>query len=209
MLISTDLFSTLRKNIIEGKYERGYKLTEQNICSQFNVSRTPVREALRQLEIEGLIETIPNRGAFVLGFSEQEVKDIFELCKPYEVLAVRWAIERITDEELDALEETFDFMEFYSTKNDIEKMMKINTHFHQIIYTASHNRMLSNLLNLYRQYADIAKKNQAPGDNYLALLLEEHREIFEAFKARDAERGVRAMEKHMDRSFERCYPLKP
>ena len=205
MLLSTDLFSTLRTNIIEGKYERGYKLTEQNLCSTFNVSRTPVREALRQLEIEGLVETIPHRGVFVLGFSQQEIKDMFQLCKPYEVLAVRWAIERATDEELDSLAETFEFMEFYTKKNDVEKMIKINTHFHQIIYAASHNRLLSNMLNLYRQYGAAAKKDKVFGDDYLAPLLEEHREIYNAFKDRDASRGATAMEKHMDKSFERCY----
>ena len=205
MLLSTDLFSSLRRNIIEGKYERGYKLTEQDICSLYNVSRTPVREALRQLETEGLIETIPNRGAFVLGFSEQEFKDIFTLRKSYEILAVRWAIERITDDELETLEETFDFMEFYTENNDIERMMNINTKFHQAIYVAAHNRMLANMLTLYQQYTEIARFNQTFGKDYLALLLEEHRAIFNGFKGRDVESGAAAMEKHMDKSFNRCY----
>jgi len=205
MLLSTDLFYALRKDILEGKYPRGHKLTEQDICSGHNVSRTPVREAIRQLETEGLIETIPNRGAYVLGLAEQDAFDILELRKAYEVLAVKWAIERITDDEFDALEETFDFMEFYTEKNDVEKMAKINTSFHQIIYAASHNRMIQNLLSSYQQYFEYTKARQAIKENCLLQVLEEHREIFEAFRDRDVESGIKAMEKHMEKSIERCY----
>jgi DNA-binding GntR family transcriptional regulator len=202
-LLSTDLFSRLRQDILIGKYKRGYKLTEQNICTEYKVSRTPVREALRQLEMEGLIETIPNRGAFVLGFSVQDVKDIFELRKSYEIQAVKWAIERITDDELDALEETFEFMEFYTQKNDIEKMLKINVSFHQVIYEASHNRMLRNILASYQQYTEHVKNRIPHADNYLPELLKEHREIFNAFKSKDVESGMEAMGRHMDKSIER------
>ena len=207
MLLSTDLFSALRKDIIDKKYARGFKLTEQMICSQYKVSRTPVREALSQLEAEGLIETIPNRGAFVLGISEQEIKDIFELRKPYEMLAVKWAVERMTDDELETLEESFDFMEFYTGKNDIEKMMNINTNFHRIIYAAAHSRMLSNLLTLYQQYTEAVKKSRVFESGYLVQLLEEHREIFDAIKNKDAPLGMQAMEKHMDNSMKRCYNI--
>ena len=205
MLLSNDLFSTLRKDIIEGKYQRGFKLTEQDICSKHNVSRTPVREALRQLEAEGLIDAVPNRGAFVVGFSEQEIRDIFELRKSYEILAVKWAVERITDDEFDDLEEAFDFMEFYTEKNDVEKMGRINTNFHTTIYKAAHNRMLLNMLTLYQQYTEIARSSQIIDDNYLIELLAEHRDIFDAFREKDAGRAVSAMERHMDKSIERCY----
>jgi GntR family transcriptional regulator, rspAB operon transcriptional repressor len=93
--------------------------------------------------MEGLVEMIPNRGAYVLGLSARDMDDMFILRKIYEVQAVRWAIERITDEEMAQLEETFDFMEFYTMKNDVEKMLNINVNFHQTIYKASHNRMLA------------------------------------------------------------------
>jgi len=156
--ISNNLFSKLQKDILQGKMRAGEKLTEQSICDKYKVSRTPVREALRQLEMEGLIETIPNRGAFVIGFSSQDMADMYELRKAYEVQAVKWAIERITDEEMEDLEETFEFMEFYTQKNDIDKMLNINTGFHQLIYTASHNRMLQHVLSSYQIYIKHSRK---------------------------------------------------
>ena len=207
MLLSSDLFTAIRKDILEMKYERGYKLTEQNICTQYNVSRTPVREALRQLEAEGLIETVPNRGAYVLGLDEQDIKDIFELRKAYEILAVKWAIERISDDELEDLEEAYEFMEFYTKKNDLEKMVNINSNFHQIIYKAAHNRIILSTLLSYQQYTEYIKIRRSYEKDYLHKLLLEHTEIFKAFKDSDVERGVRAMEKHMDNSIERCYNI--
>ena len=148
--LSTNLYSELQEDILTGKLKAGEKLTEQKICDEYKVSRTPVREALRQLEMDGLIENIPNRGAFVLGLSEQDIEDMYVLRKAYEIQAVRWAIERITEEEINELEETFEFMEFYTMKNDINKMLNINTAFHQIIYNATHNRILKQLLSSYQ-----------------------------------------------------------
>lgn len=201
--ISNNLFSQLQKDILQGKMRASEKLTEQSICDKYKVSRTPVREALRQLEMEGLIETIPNRGAFVIGFSEQDMADMYELRKVYEIQAVKWAIERITDEEMEDLEETFEFMEFYTQKNDIHKMLNINTGFHQLIYTASHNRMLQHVLSSYQIYIKYSRKSDTFPDNYLAEVLEEHREIFLAFQKRDVEAGIQAMAKHMNTSMSR------
>ncbi|QIB70021.1 GntR family transcriptional regulator [Aminipila butyrica] len=201
--ISNSLFSKLQKDILQGKMRSGEKLTEQSICDKYQVSRTPVREALRQLEMEGLIETIPNRGAFVIGFSPQDMADMYELRKAYEVQAVKWAIQRITDEEMEDLEETFEFMEFYTQKNDIDKMLNINTGFHQLIYTASHNRMLQHVLSSYQIYIKHSRRPTPYPENYLAEVLEEHRAIFEAFQNKDVEAGALAMTKHMEKSMSR------
>ena len=198
--LSSSLFSRLQTDILTGKIRSGEKLTEQRICEQYSVSRTPVREALRQLEMDGLIESIPNRGAYVIGLSLQDIGDMYQLRKIYEIQAVRWAIERITEEELDQLEETFEFMEFYTMKSDKEKMLNINTHFHQLIYSASHNRMLQHMLASYQIYIKHIRTTPRNDDEYLHLVLEEHRAIFEAFQKRDVEAGARAMEIHMNTS---------
>ncbi|HPD90432.1 MAG TPA: GntR family transcriptional regulator [Bacillota bacterium] len=197
------LFVQLQKDILCGKLKPGQKLTEQNLCAEYNVSRTPVREALRQLEMDGLVENIPNRGAFVVGFTEQDMMDMYDLRKVYEMQAVRWAITRITDEELEALEETFEFMEFYTMKKDIEKMHNINIGFHQIIYNASHNRMLQHVLSSYQIYLKYKRRDMVYDDQYLPTVLAEHQAIFQAFRAKDPEAGVRAMEIHMDHSKKR------
>src|SRR5674476_1678287 len=101
--LAENLYTQIQMDIIKGVLPAGKKLTEQSLCEQYKVSRTPVREALRQLEIEGLVENIPNRGSFVVGFTSQDIKDIYELRKTYEIQAVKWAIDRINEDELDEL----------------------------------------------------------------------------------------------------------
>lgn len=129
--------------------------------------------------------------------------DIFTLRRIYEVQATRWAIERITDEEMEALEENFDFMEFYTMKKDVDKMLNINVNFHQMIYKASHNRLLRHLLSSYQIYVKHAKTAAMKKDDYLESVLEEHRRIFRAFKDGDVEAGAAAMEEHMINSRKR------
>ncbi len=205
MALSTDLFSNLRKDILQGKLRQGEKLTEQQICDEYKVSRTPVREAFKQLELEGFIETIPNRGAFVVGFTAQDMLDMYDLRKSYEVLAIRWAIERITKDEFEKLEEAFDFMEFYTQKKDVEKMLNINMNFHELIYRASHNRMLYHVLSSYQIYIKQSKKKRSDlSDDYLDLVLMEHRAIFEAFANKDVDAGIRAVIKHLDNAKARA-----
>ena len=201
--LSNSLLGKLQKDILTGKLKPGDKLTEQELCKAYGVSRTPVREALRQLEADGLVENILTRGAFVVGMSEQDYEDMFELRKAYEVQAVKWAIERITEEEMDRLEETFEFMEFYTLRNDIDKMLTINSGFHQVIYEASHNRMLKKLLSSYQNYLKYKGIESAYDDDYLTTVLEEHRAIFKAFKDKDVKAGTLAMEMHIDRARER------
>jgi DNA-binding GntR family transcriptional regulator len=207
MALSTDLYINLRKDILQGKLQQGEKLTEQKICEEYGISRTPVREAFRQLELEGFIETIPNRGAFVMGFSSQDVQDMYELRKAYEILATKWAIERITDEEFEELEEAFEFMEFYTQKNDAEKMLNINMSFHELIYKASHNRMLYNVLSSYQFYIKHSKGSRSYTADYLDEVLDEHRAIFNAFTDKDVEAGIEAASKHLDNAKYRANSL--
>lgn len=204
MPLSTDLYSNLRKDILQGKYQSGYKLTEQAICDEYHISRTPVREAFKQLETEGLIETIPNRGAFVRSLSLQDIKDIYEMRKAYEILAVQWAIQRITKEELEKLEEAFEFMEFYTQKRDIEKMLNINMNFHELIYSASKNKMLKQVLSTLHIYIKHSRESQTYEDDYLDTVLLEHREIYEAFRDKDVKKGTSAIAKHLDNAKNRA-----
>ncbi|MDR3294749.1 MAG: GntR family transcriptional regulator [Clostridiales Family XIII bacterium] len=202
--LSGDLFSRLRVDILTEKLRPGEKLTEQRLCNSYAVSRTPVREALKQLEAEGLVEMFPNRGAFVVGFSRRDMDDMFALRKAYELQAVRWAVERITEEQFAALEETFEFMEFYTQKNDTKKMMDINTGFHQLIYNASLNRMLQRVLSSYQIYIKYSRQTRPYKEKDLPAILDEHREIFLAFRQNDAEAAVRAMERHISQSRNRA-----
>ena len=201
--LSESLLGKLQRDILTGEFKPGKKLTEQELCSRYMVSRTPVREALKQLETDGLVENILNRGAFVVGMSDQDYEDMFELRKIYEIQAVKWAIERISEEEMEKLEETFEFMEFYTLRNDIDKMLTINTGFHQVIYEASHNRQLKKLLSSYQNFVKYKNAESVYDDDYLQSVLEEHRAIFKAFVDKDVKAGAQAMERHMNKTKER------
>ena len=104
---------------------------------------------------------------------------------------------------MDRLEETFEFMEFYTLRKDIDKMLTINTGFHQVIYEASHNRMLRKLLSSYQSFLKYKGAEAVYEDDYLQTVLEEHRDIFKAFKDKDVKAGAQAMENHIDRAKER------
>ena len=139
----------IEKDIISGRIAPGKRINEQDICKRFNMSRTPVREILRRIEGNGLAKSIPNRGVFAVGLTKQDLDDIFYLKILLEVQCVRWAIERITEEQLELLGETFDFMQFYTMSDDLDKMLRINEGFDAIIYNAAHNKELEKRLNRY------------------------------------------------------------
>ena len=202
--LSNSLFNQLRIDILQGKLKAGEKLTEQRICAEYVVSRTPVREAFQKLENDGLIETIPNRGAFVVGVSDRDIEDMYELRKAYEAIAVRWAIQRITEEEFQQLQEAYEFMEFYTMKKDIEKMLNINMQFHQLIYNAAHNHMLLHTLTNFQIYTKQRRGTKTYADNYLEEVLAEQQEIFQAFSAKDEEAAAAAIVRHLDNAKKRA-----
>ena len=201
--ISIGLVERLRGDILSEKLYPGQKLTEKEICDEYKVSRTPVRESLKTLETEGLIELIPNRGAFVIGFSLGDMKDILELRKTYEILSVKWAIERIYEDELENLEKCFEYMKFYTMQQDAKKVTEINGNFHNIIYEATHNRTLMNILSLYNYYVKHSIITNTTEPESLNQIFEEHSDIFNAFMMQDKDAGEKAMEKHMANSMNR------
>jgi DNA-binding GntR family transcriptional regulator len=198
--LSAELFSKLREDILSERLRPGEKLSEQRVCDAYNVSRTPVREALSRLAAEGLLEIIPNRGAFVLGFSRKDMEEIFALRELYELQAVRWAIDRITESRLAELEDILEFMEFYTEKGDVKKLTEINTNFHQFIYAASECRMIRNILSSYQIYIRHSRLTKAYSETELSAIFTEHRRVCDAFFAADAEEGARAMRDHIENS---------
>ena len=199
-----DLFHKLRDDILQNKIKPGEKLTEQRICQEYQVSRTPVREAFQKLELDGLIEIIPNRGAFVIGLTRQDIEDMYELRSAYEAIAVKWAIDRMTAEEFEDMQEAFELMEFYTMKQDPVKMLAMNTRFHQIIYNGTKNRMLQHVLTSYQVYTKNTKVSPEYIKEYMDEVLEEHRKIFLAFQAKDKDAASRAAVEHMQNGKHRA-----
>ncbi len=198
--LSAGLYQEIQSDILSGNLEAGSKLTEANICKRYNVSRTPVREAFRQLEADGLIENIPNRGAFVTGLSKRDISDLFDLRSLFEVQAIEWAIKRMTDEDIDALRETVEFMEFYTLKNDVEKVLSFNSEFHNILYAGTYDRMLQKTLYTYQTYIKYSAPAKSYTGEYLTTILDEHKAIFKAVENRNVAAGRKSMQYHMDQS---------
>lgn len=184
-------------DIITGRIPPGKRINEQDICKRFNMSRTPVREILRRIEGNGLAKSIPNRGVFAVGITQQDLDDIFYLKMLLEVQCVKWAIERIDEEQMELLGETFDFMQFYTMSDDLDKILRINEGFDSIIYNAAHNKELERRLNRYNFLINNANADVKYPLNYLPTVLEEHRAIYEAFVNKDPNAGAEATEIHL------------
>jgi DNA-binding GntR family transcriptional regulator len=198
--LSAGLYTELQKDILSGALPDKSKLTEQAVCKRYNVSRTPVREALRQLEADGLIENIPNRGAYVTGLSKRDISDLFDLRALFEIQAVEWAIKRMGSEDIDRLAEVMEFMEFYTLKEDAVKVLSFNSRFHSLIYEGTGNRKLQRSLEVYQTYLKYSAPHRSYTESDLKTILEEHRAIYEAFESRNTAAGRKAMEHHMEQS---------
>lgn len=122
--LTDEIADIVRERILKGEYEIGEKIKENQIASELRVSRTPIREAFKLLENEGLIDYIPNRGCFAKGFTKQDVEDIYAVREALEEMAVRWAVARISENEIDEMEEQCDLMEFYTRKKTRRRSWK-------------------------------------------------------------------------------------
>ena len=198
--LSAGLYAELQSDILSGAIPNSSKLTEQAICKKYNISRTPVREAFRQLEADGLIENIPNRGAFVTGLTKRDISDLFDLRILFEVQAVEWAIKRMSSEDIDRLAESLEFMEFYTLKEDVEKVLSFNSQFHNIICEGTGNRMIQRTLAIYHTYLKYSAPHKTYTEDSLKAILEEHKAIYEAFETKNVAAGRKAMEYHMEQS---------
>lgn len=192
-----DLFIRLREDILAGKFPAGSKLSEQSICDEYMVSRTPVREAFQKLELEGIIEIIPNRGAYISELSKQDIDDAYEILKALEAVAIKLAIERISDEEIKQLQEIYELMEFYTVRKDLDKLARENVKFHNAIHEATGNAMIAQTLAccLTRTRKNQYRKDW--GTDFLEDELAEHEAIFMALVAKDKETAVAAAVRHV------------
>jgi DNA-binding GntR family transcriptional regulator len=146
------------------------------------VSRTPVREALRQLELEGLVKIIPNKGAYVIGISNKDLKDIYEMRSRLEGLCARWATKNATKENIEELEENVDLTEFQLSKKKYDKVLELDNEFHNILYDMADSKMLYRTLSDFHHYLEIIRKKTLSSDERVANSIREHRNIVKAIK---------------------------
>lgn len=196
------VFHKLREDILSGKYEDHEELKEVAIGEELGVSRTPVREAFRQLELEGLIQIIPNKGAYVTGITEKDVKDIYVIRSLLEGLCARWATEHITKEQMEEMEENVYLASFHAQKGHLDQLAELDNRFHDILYEACNSKILEHQLKDFHEYVLRVRKKTLNNINRGPKSNEEHEQIMEAIKAKDADRAEQLANHHMINAYE-------
>lgn len=191
------VFNDLERAIIDGEYQPGTALSEIKLSQKYNVSRTPVREALRQLELEGLVSLAPNKGATVVGVSEKDIDDIYAVRVRIEGLAARLCAENATEEELSALERLVDLQEFYLLKGKTDQLWQLDGEFHNTIFESSRNRPLKSMLSSFHSYISRARSHSMRSAERAAQSVREHRGILEAVAAHDGDKAEQLMTAHI------------
>ncbi len=200
--LAGQVFERIERAVLSGEYAIGTVLTETQLCKDLGVSRTPVREALFRLEEEHLVRTTP-KGALVLGITEQDLKDVYDVRLRLEPLAGRLCCERITEEEKNSMKEAVDLQEFYVKKQNPAQIRSLDSDFHDMLYTFSGSRVLEEILvPLHRKvqkYRQVSVSDPEHAEHSSA----EHRNILDAILAGDPDQTEKAVLEHVTRARER------
>ena len=192
------VFNTLRDAILTGKLVPGERLMENQLADKLGVSRTPVREALRMLELENLVELVPRKGAQVLDMSEKDITNILEVRSALEGMATSVACKKMSKEDLQQLKNMEVDFEKAVADNDVERFVDIDEDFHDLIFSATENDKLINIfrnlrIQLYRYRMAQAKNN----DTSMSTIVAHHRSIIRAIENHDAEEGASIAQGHI------------
>lgn len=192
------VFNTLRQAILTGELKPGERLMEIHLANKLGVSRTPIREAIRKLELEGLVTMIPRRGAEVAQITEKSMNDVLEVRRALDSLCVELACERITQEDTERLGLACEAFEAAVRTGDIKKIARADVELHDIIVQATGNQRLVQLINnlseqMYRYRFEYIKDSTQH-----QRLIDEHRMIYESIVKKDKEAASQAAHVHID-----------
>lgn len=196
------VFQTLRGAILKGDLKPGERLMELQLASKLGVSRTPIREAIRMLEQEGLAVTIPRKGAEVAKMTEKDMEDVLEIRLSLEGLAVRLSCEKITAGTLQELKVAMDEFEKKTKGGQFVEIAKADVKFHDILYQASNNPKLQQLLSNLREQMYRYRVEYLKDVSIYPRLIEEHQKMYEALKAKDSALAVSYVERHLHNQAE-------
>lgn len=196
------IYQQLRNDILSGKYEAKTELREVALGEEMGVSRTPVREALRQLALEGLVEILPNKGAYVIGISDKDIYDIYVIRSLLEGMCARWATEYIKKNQIEEMEESVLLSEFYLNKGDYDQVYKMDGRFHEMLYEASNSKILNHVLSDFHCYVQQARRQSISKENRAFQSLDEHRAILETIKNKDGDLAEKLTTQHIKNTIE-------
>lgn len=198
------VFRTLRQAILRGELKPGERLMEIRLANQLGVSRTPIREAIRMLELDGLVIMVPRKGAQVAQITEKDLNDVLEVRLGLEELAVKLACERITEEELRSLyQASRSFEKLLETEtDDLQELAQADVAFHDVIYQATNNERLIQLLNNLREQMYRYRIEYLKDVKSRRSLVEEHDALYERMKKRDLIGAQKMIREHIERQQE-------
>ncbi len=196
------VYLTIKKRILNGEYAPEYSLVELKLSEEFSVSRTPVREALRQLELDGLVHLIPNKGVFVSEITSKDISDIYEMRMLIEGLGSKWAAKTITEDEKYRLKEILDLCEFYTLKGEYNKVLEYDGHFHDAIFKASKSGPLNQILKQLHEYIQRARRASLSSPGRAEAAFAEHKSIYQAIASGNEELAESLTREHILRAKE-------
>lgn len=200
--LTDKVYQNIRSDILSGTFRDREELREAALAKTYGVSRTPVREAICQLALEGLVDTIPNRGAYVHSIHGKDVKDVYAIRSLLEGLAARWAVENITDEQIEAMEEVLYMSEYYRKKELWEQVYICDNKFHDLMYAASGSHLLEHMLRTFHEYVQQVRKSALQDEKRAKSSFEEHAAILEAIKNRKADAAADLAKQHINNAVE-------
>ncbi len=195
--LADQVFDRLEKEILTGKYQRGEILTEVGLCTDLGVSRTPIREALRRLEQEHIVE-MSGKGIVVLGVTNEDLVDIYAIRAKIEGLAAALAAKNATAEQIEELKEAVDLQEFYMTKKDPDHIKAMDSRFHELIYRFSGSAVFYDTLMPLHKKTQKYRKASVENSTRASHSVAEHRAILEAVMAHDEAAAEAAMNAHVE-----------
>ncbi len=204
--LADQVFERLENDILSGTYAKGTVFTEQDICNDFGVSRTPVREALARLEQEHIIES-SGKGLVVVGITADEADIIYTIRLRIEGLAAAECARKATDEQLKELSDLVELQTFYAEKGDSERVKQIDSEFHEKLYAYTGSFIYSDtLVPLHRKIQKFRKQSVEKGSSAM-ISCSEHKKIIDALLTRDPEKAESAMNEHIASAFARVRDL--
>ncbi|KAI4452453.1 HTH-type transcriptional repressor RspR [Eubacterium plexicaudatum ASF492] len=191
------VFQTLREAILKGDLRPGERLMELQLAAKLGVSRTPIREAIRMLEQEGLAVTIPRKGAEVARMTEKNMEDVLQIREALDDLAVQVACDKMTEQQLKNLTLAMKNFENAIQTGNLSKIVAYDVEFHDIIYESTDNPKLVTLLSNLREQIYRYRVEYLKGKENYPMLIKEHETILEALREKNKERVVEAMHSHI------------
>ncbi len=191
------VFTKIREDILTGVYKKDEAIIESKVSKQLGVSRTPVREALRQLELEELVSIIPNKGAIVNGINAKDIQDIYAIRCRIEGLAAKMCAVNMTNKQLDQLDEVIMLSEFHLAKGNREQLYQLDNRFHELLYEGSKSRMLRHVLQDFHHYAQRVRRESLSSLDRAKDSIAEHKAIVDALRNRNADLAEKLTNEHV------------